>query len=184
MPGRDAYTQPAAQFARGLYHDRNRRLAERVVASGPERVFEFAAGSYDLARLILDAEPGIETYRWSDFAPRCIAESREVLAAYPACTVEDLDIDADYAGVDWAIYDTVISVSLEHLACDREILAAIEPGTRIFLCLPAFDAPTHLRWFATELRIRRRYADLIAIHGVEAFRAGGLCKFLVTAYRP
>jgi len=184
MPGRDAYQQPAAKFARGVYHARNRRLAELVAAGGPRRIFEFAAGSYDLARLILDRDPAIETYRWSDFAPRCIAESRKILAGYPACTLEELDIDADYAAVDWSAYDTVICVSLEHLARDREILEAIAPQTRVFLSLPRFGAPTHLRWFNGELQIRRRYAELIAIDRIEQIRGGGLRKFLVVAHRP
>lgn len=158
----DDFIRHTGRYSSGDYKRRNQILAKLISQHNPQCVFEFAGSTGQLAEMIL-SNPNIRVYDWTDFSKEALELSQKRLSQFKNCTLNIMDIDVNYALVNWHKYDTVISTSLEHLAKDREIISSIKPSTKVFLCLPNFGEGGHVRYFKNREQIENRYGDLMDI---------------------
>jgi len=165
------------RYMNGTYAVRNDRLAEWVV--GARHVVELAGGAVDLARRVLKMP--VESYVWAEQDPVLLRYATRAFAADERVSVVAVD------GNQWTPpeCDTFISVSLEHLASDRDLIAGLRPGTNIYLSCPQFLSSngSHLRCFQSAEEIRSRYGDLMTIHEIDDLKRWGGRKFLVRGQR-
>lgn len=154
-------------YGKRTYKTRNDKLARWVKQVSPKRVFEFAGSGGFLAKVIIDTVPGIEFYHHSDFADVAVNFARNLLKDYGNCLVEKIDIDNEYNEVDWGNYDAFITISLEHLDNDLEIINKIPSGRPFFFCVPNFGGKEHVRFFPDENSIIERYSSLLHVKTIE-----------------
>lgn len=164
-------------YSKGDYKRRNKILAKQICKCNPERVFEFAGSEGQLAEMVLSLKPNV-IYDWTDFSKQALKLSQVHLSRFKNCRLKILDIDQNYGLVDWQQYDVVVSTSLEHLVNDRGIIGSIKPCTYVFLCLPNFDAPGHIRYFKTWKEIDDRYSDLLNIIWVRVYYEKPLMNYV------
>jgi len=155
------FRKQAQKYFVGNYKRRNMLVAKLVTELKPRSIFHFAAAEGQLSRFILERNPQIKLYHWTDFSPEAYRISHEHLKYFPNLVMTLLDIDKDYAKVEWQNYDMVISSSLEHIVHDREIIQSIKPETLVVLSLPSFTSKGHVRFFPNLANILQRYGDLL-----------------------
>jgi hypothetical protein len=149
------------RFSRGLYAKTHLAAASLVDHLALFVVRQFAAGDWHFAREIAAKHPEVELLDWSDYDPelaRMAVESGEL----PGCVRVSV-LDATDPALWSAVSDLVVCGSLEHLPNDRDLIAAIQPGTRVLLWGPDFDAPDHLRHYDSMNDLIARYGDLLSV---------------------
>lgn len=68
-------------------------------------------------------------------------------------------------------YDLIICFEvLEHIKRDLDLLNRINPGTKLLLSVPNFDAPTHFRVFSTVEQVYKRYSAVMNIFDINKVR--------------
>ena len=175
------------RYTGGSYAKRSEQLARWVAESGCRRVFEVAAGCYDLARRII-REATQDYYVWTDADVDCVTTCLPYLRgiAWAGC------LDAcRVAGGMLAAFDALVCVSMEHLPCDVELVERAHRGMQVFLCGANFPSQWHVRhWESVDdmaarypmLRIRRK----LTMGPDGPIRDGELpegCKFLLWGER-
>jgi len=176
--------RPATHYANKHYHFRNVILAEMISNYEPKKIFEFAAGSYDLAQLIITTNPQLKYYRWSDWSQECLNQCKEVLEQYDVCKLMRIDICKKYWKVKWSAFDCIVSVSVEHLENDLDIIRSMPSGTRFFFGVPNFDDPQHFRFFESESDIELRFSGLLDIFEIKVYEYRNIYKkFMISSVR-
>jgi len=153
-----------AVFNTGVHEKRGSALAELIAKDSPKKIFEFAAGGSILAQKVISLLPQA-AYFWSDFSDTAIEDARKNLVL-PNFSIWSIDIDSFYPKIEWANFDAIVCVSMEHLAHDREILEAVPLGKKVFLSIPNIDAPDHIRVLNKTDDIYARYGDIIKIESI------------------
>jgi len=156
-------TREWGRYSRGAYVQKDRTMVSMLKPHAPKRVFEPCGAEGNLARMMVESIPSIEEYVLSDFVNFAVQKMTESLADFPQVRVMRIDIDEEYAGIDFQRFDLFVCTSLEHLVHDREVLQALSPGTRLGLCLPNFGGKGHIHLFRSFEEIESRYGDLIRI---------------------
>lgn len=87
-------------------------------------------------------------------------------------------------------FDVFASISFEHFEDDLGMLARLPRSSMFVFCVPNFDAPAHMRFFADERSIRERYdgdvvriVDIVTLGSKEFKKETDNKKFIVTARR-
>jgi hypothetical protein len=156
-------TKEWGRYSRGAYVKKDQMMVSILKPHAPKRVFEPCGAEGNLARMMVESVPSIEEYALSDFVNFAVERMMESLADLPKITVTRIDIDEEYAGIDFRRFDLFLCTAFEHLANDREILQALSKGTTVALCLPNFGGKGHVRLFRTFEEIESRYGDLVHI---------------------
>ena len=126
------------KYNKGFYAGRNKIFAEmleRNTKGVKKRIFEFAGSGGFLAKEILDNVSGIEFYHHSDGNSDMICHAQKLLN-YPNCKTSIINMENDE--VHWNDYNVFISISMEHLGNDIEIIKNIPEGSYVLFCLPNF----------------------------------------------
>ena len=159
----DIMTREWGRYSRGAYVKKDQMMVSILKPHAPKRVFEPCGAEGNLARMMVESIPSIEEYALSDFVNFAVERMSESLADLPKITVTRIDIDEEYAGIDFRRFDLFLCTAFEHLVNDREILQALSKGTKVALCLPNFGGKGHVRLFRTFEEIESRYGDLVHI---------------------
>ena len=156
-------TKEWGRYSRGAYVQKDRVMVSMLKPYSPKRVFEPCCAEGGLARMMVESIPSIEEYVASDFVNFAVERMTESLADLPKIAVKLIDIDEEYADIDFQHFDLFLCTAFEHLSQDREILQALSPGTKVGLCVPNFGGKGHVRLFKSFEAIEGRYGDLIRI---------------------
>lgn len=148
-------------FNRGIHLERAEFLSDLICKYNPVSILEFAAGGSILAQQVLKKCPSVK-YCFNDFSMVSLNHAKERLK-FDRVSYFGIDIDANYKIFNWAPYDLIICVSLEHLENDKEILQAIPKGKKVLLSIPNIDAPDHVRVLKTDEEIKERYGSILNI---------------------
>ena len=125
-------------------------------------VLEVGCGTGGLAHLLKDRSPAI-VYRGFDFSPVAVQRAAARLGEPGWFFVGDARARESYPGE----FDTIVCTEvLEHIEADLEVIAQWTPGVHCVCSVPNFDADNHVRHFASEEEVRRRYGELIAIEQI------------------
>lgn len=148
-----------APYFTGGYKLRNELFA-KWIEENSKRVIEIAAGDPHLASLVADK---VEWYDWSDINQEFVDYANHYVKSDNFKAVQ-MDADKDYLSVKWDYFDTFICNALEHLKCDRGIMACLPKGMNVYFSAPRFPAyGQHLRMFENEQDVYDRYGDLVDI---------------------
>lgn len=119
-------------------------------------ILDIGCGSGQFGHFLEDR--GYRHYRGIDFSAQAIAMAKET------CGFPFRVADAFSADVLNSAYEVVVSMEvLEHIERDRELVAGIRPGTICLFTVPNFDSEGHVRFFKSELAVRRRYYKYLDI---------------------
>lgn len=146
---RSHYIDSPYYFLWTLIQDRVRRMQ-------PSAVLDIGCGPGQVACLVRDA--GVPRYMGLDFSEARIAQARSVCPEYEFVAESVFESDLlEHWG-----YDCVILMEfLEHVEDDLSVLARIRPGARVLATVPNFPARGHVRQFADESEVKRRYEKLV-----------------------
>ncbi|HRI18696.1 MAG TPA: methyltransferase domain-containing protein, partial [Burkholderiaceae bacterium] len=131
-------------------------IADLLRGSGSRRILDLGCGPGQFAEYLAGQLPAIE-YTGIDFSGVAVSRARQ---RCPNFLFEKRELPiAQFNGL--PPFDTAVCTEvLEHVEADREILAALPPGTRIVASVPNYDAFGHLRTFEDADSVRRRYGQL------------------------
>lgn len=142
------------------------RITALLHARGASSVLDLGCGPGQFAEFIAAELPAIG-YAGVDFSGVAVSRARQRCPQY-LFEKRELPV-TDFTAL--PAFDAVVCTEvLEHVERDREILAALPPGTFVVASVPDFDAFGHVRWFRREAEVRERYGALlddIEIEGIE-----------------
>jgi 2-polyprenyl-3-methyl-5-hydroxy-6-metoxy-1,4-benzoquinol methylase len=118
------------------------------------KILEIGCGTGQLAHYLYDE--GFHDYYGFDFSEEAvkIARRRVPLSFDIANALDGIAYDRDY--------NVVIATEVfEHIENDKAILKNIKRGAHVFISLPTFNSPAHVRCFKTSISILHRYYNFI-----------------------
>jgi SAM-dependent methyltransferase len=167
----------AADYRDSPYLPVWRSIASRLPPGGA--VLEVGCGSGQLAQML--SEMGLlDDYVGFDFSAVAVESARERMPSLRFEVDDALSTDL----LTSVGYDTVICTEvLEHIKRDRELLRRIPSGKRVLATVPDFASETHVRWFADEAAVKRRYDGQLSDLSVESISDDGWTIFLLEGRR-
>jgi glycosyltransferase involved in cell wall biosynthesis/SAM-dependent methyltransferase len=159
----DAELSPAGtdRSLTGDYELRNQALADWILQASPTCVFEIAGRGAGVASIV---EKAVQEYVWGDLAQQSLEAARKLLTK---AAIRRIDVLNEYDAIPWGRYDAVVCVSPGDLPNDLEVLAAVAPGTNVFLSCATFKETPRTRVFPDKQSVRDRFAGLIDVARVE-----------------
>lgn len=144
------------------YYPLFKQVRRALRRGGARSVLEVGCGTGALAHMLYDREPRL-TYRGFDFSPLAVERASRRFGQSRLFSVADARAPESYAGEPDAIVCTEV---LEHIDADLQVVAQWRAGCYCVCSVPNFDADDHVRHFASEESVRKRYEDLIDIERV------------------
>lgn len=143
-------------------------VADRLVRANVGHVLDIGCGPGQFASLLRDK--GFDRYCGIDFSETSVELAKGMCPTFEF-VVADLS-DPETLGT--REYDCVLALEvLEHVEDDVGILAHIRLGTTVFITVPNFPDPAHVRYFRDAQAVRARYEHLFSNVRVDTFRADG-----------
>lgn len=155
-------TDPSVYYS-GNYKKRNDLLLSFLEPYIPEEcvVLDIAAGSGYIASELLKNKK-ISKYYWNDINEIII---EDVKSRINDEKLEFAIFNANKPKINFDKINLFISLSLEHIKNDINLLKKLKTGTLIAICSPNFNSFQHFRHFEKLEDFENRYEDLIDILG-------------------
>jgi hypothetical protein len=152
------------------YSTRNDALFQIMKDSLPSEmsVFDFAAGSCDMARNFLGLN-NLKKYYWNDFNRNLCKDVEQRINKIELNVAKSFDISSFNVENILEYRDflkncnVIIGVSMEHIKNDIEIIKEIKSGSLVGLASPNFGGESHYRFFENINDFKNRYINLIDI---------------------
>lgn len=149
----------AKKYYSGMYKDRNLKVVEIInntiknnYKNTPIKILDLAAGSAQIAELLLKENNNIIQYVWNDFADNVISYAKTII------NDERFIINTDDCMNIKGNYDIVICNSLEHILDDIKLLNNFSDDTFFCICSPNFNSKGHYRFFNNVNKMINRYS--------------------------
>lgn len=149
----------AKKYYDGVYKERNLEIVKIInniikndFSNKNVRILDLAAGSAQIASLLLEKNTNIVEYIWNDFADEVINYAKTIINdnRFIINTNDCMSIKGDY--------DIVICVSLEHILDDIKLLNNFSGNTYFCICSPNFNSKGHYRFFQNVNEMVKRYS--------------------------
>jgi 2-polyprenyl-3-methyl-5-hydroxy-6-metoxy-1,4-benzoquinol methylase len=133
-------------------------------------ILDIGCGPGQVAQMFL--ESGIKKYYGFDFSEVAVSMACERIKDLVEQPEKHIFVAnaLDNTIYDEIHYNTVLILEvLEHIQEDQSVLKKIKGGTRVFISVPNYDSPLHLRKFEDEMKIKERYCKIIDFHRIDRF---------------
>ncbi len=155
------------------------RIVADIISRKLDGILDIGCGVGQFARCALDY--GIQHYWGIDFSEARIAyaRQRDNRGEFFAENIYDTKMFSDYP------YLVVVATEiLEHLERDREVLEKIRSGTRIYITVPNFDDPAHVRYFNTGAEAAARYGEFLEGMEMRWLKKGANMYYFLSGVKP
>lgn len=144
-------------------------IADRITRSKVEPVIlDIGCGPGQLASMLKDK--GVKKYLGIDFSSKRIVQAKKVC---PEFEFRDEDVFMTKLFNEYE-YNTVLCTEfLEHVENDVEVLGMLKTGIRFIGTVPNLDYVSHVRFFANEQEVYKRYSYFFNDFTVDTFVVGG-----------